>query len=446
MDQDCHYGLPPLVAAGWVDAPPDVQMRTDPLTGLLSRLGFMAAMEAMLESGDRKISVLLIAMQAYEPLGLCYGVIAAATVLNAVAERLRYRFTHCAISRLDGERFAVVGELDEAMVQTALRDLCDPFAIGSSVIIRPRCVAGMATVNPDLPNGESLLLAARAATHLASRDHKMLVVVNPDLLAQARRERLIADRLAVAIESNLLTVAYQPKVTAEGNQMVGLEALVRWTDTQLGYVPPQEMIRVAEERGMICDLGLAVTRQVADDINQWDRIGFRPASVSLNMSPEQLVAGLDSETIASLCGIFAQRNIPTSRIEFELTENTLTDPVVSQAVQRLVDLGFTVTADDFGRDRSNFATLIDCSVSGIKLDRKFVSNIDQNPKNRAILTSIVALARELDLTVVAEGVETTEELQILQGMGCTVFQGFLFMRPTSSAKLLELAVDRHWLH
>ena len=243
------------------------------------------------------------------------------------------------------------------------------------------------------------------------------------------RTMKLASRLEDAIQENDLEVYYQLKVDLLSGQMVGAEALLRWHDPELGWISPVEFIPIAESRGMMIELGNWVLYAVCRHIRQWLDAGITDfGRIAVNMSARQLES---PDFVATITKILKETGAPVDCLELELTESILmTDPEkMNGLLLSLKSLGFTLAIDDFGTGYSSLAYLKRFPLDTLKIDRAFVRDMLEDKNDRAIVATIVAMAQQLGLTTVAEGIEEEGQRVALQQLGCQQGQGFYFSRP-----------------
>jgi EAL domain-containing protein (putative c-di-GMP-specific phosphodiesterase class I) len=245
-----------------------------------------------------------------------------------------------------------------------------------------------------------------------------------------------------ALERGELRLVYQPKVTVDEHAVVGFEALLRWTNPELGEVSPVQFIPVAERTGLIIPIGAWALEQACRQIGEWSALLGRPVKVAVNLSPRQFYQKSLLDTIRRC---LSQYRLPDGSLELEITETALMsrEKEVDVLMHDIRALGVDLSIDDFGTGYSSLAYLKRFPVSRLKVDRAFVRDIDRDEDSAAIALSIVNLARGLKLKVVAEGVETQAQLEVLRGMACDEYQGFLFSRPLEREDVLPLLERGH---
>ena len=257
---------------------------------------------------------------------------------------------------------------------------------------------------------------------------------------ESNNERLrIEQRLAIALDENIFTLHFQPQINSQG-VIIGAEALIRWNDSELGMVPPDKFIAIAEDSGQIQDIGREVIRMVCESIHEFENQGITLFPIAVNISPLEL---LKPNFIMNLVSHISEYDIYPSQLELEVTETALLDDIdnAKSVLGKLKNLGFTLALDDFGTGYSSLTYIHQLPFDNLKIDRSFVSNIP-NDKNSSIITrTILSFASEMDLKVVAEGVETQEQMDFLWKHNCDYCQGYKISRPLPFAEFVTFAKD-----
>ncbi|WP_198597799.1 putative bifunctional diguanylate cyclase/phosphodiesterase [Blastococcus atacamensis] len=422
---------------------------TDYLTGLPNRARFMAALE---EAHGRALAgepgcVLLVDLDGFKAVNDVAGHDAGDQVLVQVAEQLRAGAREQdLVARLGGDEFALLvpGGPDEAMgLAERLVVALDRTFQASTPGVGPSgplfAVSGSIGVarldsSADVPavvrQADLALRAAKAAGKRCVRSSGEAVDA-----AIGRRARLARD-LPAALSEGQLRVLYQPVVGVHDRRILGLEALVRWEHPLLGTVPPDEFIPLAEEDGLIVPLqrwvlDVAVRHAAVLLADGWD------VQMGVNVSVRHLQAGCLAPDVAAALAAAA---LPPGKLVLELTESVLLDAqdALLSDLETLRGMGVVLALDDFGRGWSSLAYLARLPVHVLKLDKEFIAGIEAGPRGRALVASVVELGRTLGMDVVAEGVETEEQLAELRDMDCRFLQGYLFGRPMPFADLLAL--------
>jgi diguanylate cyclase len=242
-------------------------------------------------------------------------------------------------------------------------------------------------------------------------------------------------RLRRAVHEGVLGLHFQPKFRLSDNRIVGVEALLRWHDAEHGDISPARFIEIAEDSGLIIDIGSWVTRAACRHLRKWMDAGYA-VPIAINVSPKELLHGDPAKVVEAEA---AAAGVPPSMIEIEITESLLAEDsaTVQSALQRLRRLGCRIALDDFGTGYSSLAYITRFPPNRIKIDKAFVRDVDQSAGDAAIAMAILSLGASLDLTVTAEGVEREGQLEWLRSRGCDEVQGFLLARPLSAQQLEE---------
>jgi len=415
----------------------------DPLTGLGNRNLALEEIEARVagRDGRQPFVLMVIALDDLSQIVQTFGHAVGDTVLVDAASRLvlnvreRPRADDLAatdlVARLGDDRFLIVldGVTDTegaaapaGRLQSVVRR---PYRVGDQeVVLTPSL--GMALWPVDAETGGTLLRNAETALSRVQHDDPgSFRFFQESMHADASRRLRLAHRLRLAIEEEGLEFHYQPRVRPEDGALIGMEALARWTDADLGPISPVEFIPIAEATGTIRALGSWGIGAAARQLLAWHEAGHRDISVSVNLSHQQLEPGLVAHVLACTDGLDPQR------FELEVTESALIQEGDS-AIETLTQLrgqGFRIALDDFGTGYSSLAYLQGLPIDTVKVDRSFIRDIADDADAAALTGSVLAMCRALRLHTVVEGVETEAQLRVLEELGCTEVQGFLFSRP-----------------
>ncbi|HAI30182.1 MAG TPA: GGDEF domain-containing protein, partial [Thalassospira sp.] len=247
---------------------------------------------------------------------------------------------------------------------------------------------------------------------------------------------VIENDLREALVKDQFELHYQPKVDLRTNRVCGLEALIRWKQPGRGYISPMQFIPVAEETGLIGKIGEWVFREVCRQIAEWDAQSVPATPIAINLSPRQLIEGRITETISR---ILAEANTPAARIVLEVTETAMMQEIKKSAtiLEELRHLGLKIAVDDFGTGYSSLAYLKRLPINTIKIDRSFVRDVTIDADDAAITRTIIAMGHNLGLKVVAEGVETHEQMHFLRECDCDEVQGFLIATPLPAGDVVD---------
>lgn len=418
---------------------------TDALTGLFTRAHFEhAASERLLSHRERgtQFALFFIDLDNFKLANDSYGHWIGDQILVAVARRLQ---SFCRegdlLARLGGDEFAVLtileGDADIALnandfASRIVASICNPIQI-ESVTFDVTASVGVALSPRDAQHFTELLRFADLAMFAAKAESRnTFVQFTPELELRARRHAALIGELKRALPANEFIVHYQPQIDMANGHLIGVEALVRWQHRTRGLVLPSEFISVAEEQGLINRIGLAVVEQAVAQIAAWRRATGRSLRLAINVSAQQL---RDRTLGVKMFELLERYGLPAEAIEIEVTESVLVEAARAgrDLLYELRHLGIRIVLDDLGVGYSSMTYLRQFPVDGVKLDRGFVEGLPSNPVDAAIVRSIITLSRDLNLTLVAEGVEREDQSAFLLAEQCEVGQGYLFGKPLSAS-------------
>ena len=418
----------------------------DKLTGLPNRALMESLIEAAIDSarGDgRKLPVLTFGVDRFQTINETQGHGAGDALLAEVGRRIGLiRHGHEVAGHLSGNRFVMIadaGVSTENAYRAAgrLLELCrTPFRL-NDVPHELTASVGISIFPDDGHEPAELMRAAEAALQTAKQlGGNHFAFFDRDLHGNAKNRFDLEADLRRAIPAGELLLHFQPKVSLPDYRLVGFEALVRWQHPERGMLPPVTFVNLAEEAGMIGPLTRWVFEAVGRQQRDWIDAGLAPVPIAVNVSPREFLGDLLEEHLAA----YKQFDLPDGLMEIEITESTMIDDFdrVCRIVQTLTDAGIKVAMDDFGTGYSSLASLNRLPISTLKIDRAFTKDVDWDRASRAVASAIISLAAELGLDVVAEGVETREQLNVLRTLKCTVVQGFLTGRPVPADEAVEL--------
>ncbi len=348
-----------------------------------------------------------------------------------------------ALARISGNGFAalltgvVSPDIPSRVARNTLSALAEPFSVSGQQMYMTGSI-GVAFFPNDAEDAETLLKNAEMAMYQAKeRGRNTFEFFSEEMNARALERLSLEGQLRRALERDQFVLYYQPKVDVAAPRIVGAEALLRWRHPELGMVPPTRFIPVAEDTGMIVEIGEWVLREATRQLKAWSMQGLPPISVSVNVSGAQFRQRRLLETVRKT--LEASGAAPDSLI-LELTESMLMDGASAnvEMLTRLKATGVKLSMDDFGTGYSSLTYLKRFPIDELKIDRAFISGIPAERDSMAIVAAIVAMARALGLKVVAEGVETEEQLRFLRVLRCEVYQGYLCSRPVPPEPFADL--------
>lgn len=418
------------------------QAMFDSLTGLLNRRGLEERIAQIMQQ-DAPAAVLFVDIDRFKSVNDNFGHKTGDLLLQAIAARLLDSTSTGMAGRLGGDEFVVLlpGADCPDAVATQARALMDaltkPFVVASRPFLMT-CSIGIALHPGIASDGLTLIERADIAMYRAKqsgRDGYRFYSESMSLENYWRQE-LEAD-LRLALKRDELLLHYQPKVSLKTGAIVGVEALVRWAHPTQGLIPPARFISLAEETGLIVPLGAWVMRTACAQNVAWRSKGLKSMRVAVNVSARQFI---EPDFVESVATILKETGLPSEGLEIELTESMIMNDV-DQAIcilNALRDLGVLLSIDDFGTGYSSLSHLKRFPINVLKIDQSFVRGIADDKDDRLIIASIIGLAHNLQLRVVAEGVETAEQLAYLQQQRCDEIQGYYFSRPIEAGQFVAM--------
>jgi diguanylate cyclase (GGDEF)-like protein len=415
------------------------QLLRDPLTGLPSRLLYInnlkVALQRLLRSPGRAVAVLFLDLDRFKVINDSLGHGAGDELLTAVADRIGHNLRrHETLARFGGDEFVILCEdiFDDqdavAVAERVLKSFTTPFHLTHGETTATASIGIAVGLDPD-QEPEDLIRDADAAMYRAKAAGGGRLLLFDELTRERALARLHTEQaIRKAIEREEFRVFFQPEVSISGDKIIGLEALVRWEHPERGLVGPGEFIGLAEETGMIVQIGEWVLRDACRHAVEWQRRRSEPLTLRVNVSARQLAEEGLPQTVAD---VIAESGIEPGRLCLEVTESVLIeDPELTiRKLSELKDLGVQIAVDDFGTGYSSLEYLRRLPVDCVKIDRSFVRGLPDSSEDAAIVSAVIELGHTLKLSVTAEGVETKEQLGNLQAVGCDTAQGFLFYRP-----------------
>ena len=423
----------------------DYTSRHDALTGLPNRTRLQVALEDAVAQG-RARWLLVVDINRLRGINDTLGHAMGDQALRVAARRLaRLLPADGFLARLGGDEFAILLPPDDAAGETIGAFADEVHRAFATPLLAPEYMAvlsvtvGAARFPQHGDDAATLLKHAELALHEAKRHpHGAYLEFDASLSEGAQRRMAIDSGLRVALAQRQFRLHYQPQVELREGRLVGVEALLRWQHPELGLVPPCEFIAIAEENGLIAEIGLWVLMEATRQLRAWDDAGLDVPAVSVNCSVRQL----DPDRLpAQVAAVLAAVGLASSRLELEITESMLMrDPERAIAVlHALKAQGVRLAIDDFGTGHSSLAYVKQLPVTRLKIDRSFVSGIGRHANDEQICRTVIALAHSLQLETLAEGVEHAHEADFLRAEGCALAQGYLYAAPLAPDAL------RDWL-
>lgn len=412
----------------------------DSITGLPNRDQFLAQVQKTLAACERSGGSLVLLVVDLDRFGALHEVLSASgaeQILRQTARRLSGTVrTSDTVARLDRDAFAImqVGSAQAAdavsLADRIISEMALPFSLDDHPLALTASV-GIALYPSDATGAEELLRHASLALRQAKQEGRSrwrLFETGMDL--QTRRKRELENDLRGALNAGEFSLNYQPFISTRSGEITGYEALLRWDHPQRGRIPPADFIPLAEESGLIVPIGTWVLQTACAEAASWDE----PSIISVNLSPAQFIQPGIVDAVAI---VLQQTGLPAWRLELEITEGTLMDDTRNalRILSALKALGVKIAMDDFGTGYSSLSYLRKFPFDKIKIDRSFISDVENAAEAEIIVHAIIAMSRSLRLDVTAEGVETQRQLDMLTAHGCTFAQGYLIGRPCPADQL-----------
>jgi diguanylate cyclase (GGDEF)-like protein/PAS domain S-box-containing protein len=433
----------------------------DPLTGLANRDLLLKRLDETLSGKTGAVGLCYLDLDGFTADNDSYGHETGDGVLVAVAQRLdlALRRTGCLVARTGGDEFVIlIDDPDGDPVrcgERALAALREPLRVGGHELSVSACVGVVDRVVERLTPAELMQAADTTLYWAKSEGAGRLAVFDPDRHAHEVARYSLAAAMPAAVEHGEFVVEYQPLVGLMDGRLRGVEALVRWRHPELGWLPPDRFINLAEETGAIVPLGRWVLRSACEQAQRWQDIAADDFFVSVNLAVRQ---AHEKHLTDEVSEVLSNTGLPAERLVLELTESAIMGPAAEplRALHALTDMGVRLAIDDFGTGYSNLAYLRRLPVHALKIAGSFVSGMADatdngvggpDPVDERIVETLVELAHALDLIVIAEGVETVGQAGRLREFGCDVGQGWHFARPSApdaiTARLLAERNDHH---
>lgn len=417
----------------------------DGLTDLPNRAAFLQALTQMIEACEgtsEEFAVLCIDLDGLKEVNDVFGHALGDKLLIEVAQRLQDSARGGVVARLSGDEFGLIidGKQPDAglaLAQQLGEAVAKEFQIDGRPV-RAGATTGMAVFPHNGTDGASLLANAGAALFRAKQKSRGTIgLYQPEMDQQIRDRRVLHQDLSMAIKNGELSLAFQPQGAAGHSvvesEIIGFEALARWQHPVRGQVSPAEFIPIAEESGLIVEMGEWILRETCREAASWPK----PLQVAVNLSPAQFMHG---DVVGLVHSILIETGLAPGRLELEITEGVLIEDFDRglALLRRLKALGVRISMDDFGSGYSSLSYLQAFPFDKIKIDRAFIINLGRNPQSAAIVRAVIDLGHGLEMSIIAEGVETVEQLAFLAKEGCDGVQGYLLGKPLPIGKYAGL--------
>ena len=419
----------------------------DPLTGLPNGTLFRRRLGELLAAADERraaVAVALVDIDRFKTVNDALGREAGDALLKDVAQRLSADSERSLVARTDGVQFALAAPVDPVagaaiLANESLARLFDaPYRLGGDEF-RLSGRIGLALFPEHGREADLLFTRAETALKKAKAGGEHHLVYAPTMTERVAEKLVLENKLRHALEREEFVLHYQPKIALDSREIVGVEALIRWRSPEIGLVPPMAFVPLLEETGLILEAGRWALRRALVDQQAWRAAGLRVPRVAVNVSSIQLrqrnfVEVVEAEVVEARLG---PAEVP---IDLEITESRIMDDIEANIgkLRRLRELGVGIAIDDFGTGYSSLAYLAKLPVQVLKIDRTFIIRMLEDEEAMALVQTILSLARALRLTVVAEGVETEEQADVLATLGCEQIQGYFISKPLPPEEIAAL--------
>lgn len=421
----------------------------DPLTGLPNRNTLLPVAGDLIKQSKAisdKFAFILINIDSFKKINDSYGHNIGDLLLQEIAIRIQL---NCKIGdfflRFGGDEFILLvpgiqnHKASRKFIQSILARLAEPFRIDSHELFISASI-GCSHYPDDSQTVDDLLQSTYLAMHTSkNRGPNAFAFYTDKIKHEMNRRFQIEKELRHALQINAFNIYYQPKVSLKSQKLIGVEALIRWTNSEGQVVPAQEFITIAEETGLIQDIGIEVIKKVCDHLQRWKSLGINHIPIAINLSAKQFA---DRNIHNTINEIIQSHQLPVESFHFEVTENSLVKDLQSgmRIIEKLRDKGYKIAIDDFGTGYSSLNYLKSLPFDYLKIDKDFLVGVPSCEADNAIVSTIVTLAKSMDAKVIAEGVETLEQLEFLEKIDCDEIQGYYISKPMSFKHITTLLI------
>jgi len=427
------------------------QASHDLLTGLPNRLLFNDRLSLALANTQQQgemLAVVFLDLDGFKTINDTLGHAMGDRLLQSVAKRL----SSCLregdlVARWGGDEFTLLlapitcAKDASQVAQQILGNLNIPFILDAQELYVKASI-GIALAPYDGEDAETLLKNADAAMYRAKQQGRNSYQMYTPAIGNKILKRLVLENnLYKALEREEFLLHYQPQIEISTGKIVGMEALIRWQSTEMGLIAPDQFIPLAEETGLICPIGEWVLRTACDRNRAWQRLGLPPIHIAVNLSARQIQ---DKNLVRSVAEILLEIGLEPSYLDLEITESVAMQDIdlTISVLKALQNMGIQISMDDFGTGYSSLNALKHFPLTYLKIDKSFIRDLMNDSHDAAIIKAIVALGQGLNLKVIAEGVETKEQLDFLRSVGCDRLQGYLFSRPLPAEAATKLYIQQ----
>jgi len=417
----------------------------DDLTGLPNRAFFQVRLDQLIEAAERdrsRIALLVLDLDHFKTINDSLGHSVGDQLLQQVADRLKANADlGDTVARQGGDEFIIALASCDAtraahVADDIMSSVAEPYAVGGQTLVVTPSL-GISLYPHDAADAESLIKSADVAMyHAKSLGRNSYQFFSAEMSAVAAERLALENALHQAVSNGEFLLYYQPQIEVSSRRLVGLEALIRWRHPEMGWVPPLRFIPVAEETGFINQIGRWVLEEACRQQRAWQADGLSIVPIAVNLSALQLQKGDFAEQLDAL---MSPTGLDPAFLELELTETAVMRDAgrMAEMLQKLRERGIRFAIDDFGTGYSSLGRLRRFPVDKLKIDQSFIRDVTGTEDNATITRAIIALAKQLRLKVLAEGVETAEQFEFLEEAGCDEVQGYYFSRPVPAAEVVR---------
>ena len=419
----------------------------DEMTGLANRRQFNVRLKQELSRAARNaggVSVMYFDLDRFKEINDCYGHEVGDKTLIEFARRFQSVLrTEAFVARLGGDEFAaIVMDVDNVDALTKVADrllqaMRQPFSFDNTDLYTSASIGASIICDGSLDADEAIRQADFALFQAKSDGRNCLKIFDPDMARLIAENRVIETDMREALLNGGFHVEYQPFLSQETHEIIGAEALLRWSHPKRGPLEPEEFIPIAERTGLIHELGEFVFKQACHDFRD-----LHAKKLAVNVSPVQFQHG---DFVDNVRQILDETGFDPKRLEIEITEGIfISDPAkAAKVISKIQAMGVKVALDDFGTGYSSMSYLQDFKLDRIKIDRSFVTKLDETVESEKLISTMISLGESLELDVTVEGIETKEQLYKLKKYNCTELQGFLFSRSVAISQLQKLCIENN---
>jgi diguanylate cyclase (GGDEF)-like protein len=426
-----------------------VRSITDPLTGLANRYEFKQRLDGLIsnDDGTEEFHLIFIDLDHFKFVNDSIGHTVGDKLLKIVASRIKSVIRKDdLLVRLGGDEFAIImpsnGNVTEVenTTERIRKKIADSYLIDDNMISCSASI-GVACYPYDGKDAETLTKNSDTSMYAAKRSGRdRCYFFDKKLSTELQEKFVISSRLPRAIADKEFELHYQPKVCLKTNSVKGFEALLRWITPEGQFIPPDKFIEVAEQNGAIYELGEWVLNEACKQAAIWIKQGVMTGHMSVNLSPKQISQPAIVDIVKNA---LLKTGVPAHMLELEITESVLLQnvEVTKRVLKEFTDLGVSVALDDFGTGYSSMSYLTEFTFDTLKIDRSFLFNIESDKSRLIVLKNIIRLAQDLDMSLVAEGVETELHAEMLRGYKCDLYQGWLFSKALPADKATKILIN-----